>query len=182
MSSSWKLETSQTTTSPGSILPVEVAQRTADVAGHRRAEHHAEQLARRRLPVRPGDADDRVREQPRAELDLAPDGNPAGARSRDERRLAGHSRALDQCLDAVEQTLLLGPEMEFDAGLGKPAHVDVRRRIDSDHLLPASPEREGRRLPRARQAQDESTSRKRHFSDFATVCCKVLWRPVTAAL
>ena len=45
----------------------------------------------------------------------------------------------ERLLDAVEQALLLGPEMDFDAGLGKPARVHVRRRIDSDHLLPASP-------------------------------------------
>jgi hypothetical protein len=45
--------------------------------------------------------------------------------------------------------------MEFDAGLGKPARLDVRRRIDSDHLLSASPERERRRLARSRKAQDE---------------------------
>ena len=54
---------------------VELRQRAADVAGDGRSEHDSEQLARRRLPVRPGHADDRVPEQPRAELDLAPDGN-----------------------------------------------------------------------------------------------------------
>jgi hypothetical protein len=136
-------------------LAVEIAERAAHVSRDRCTEHRSEQLARRRLPVRPGDADDRVREQSRPELDLAPDRDPAGASRRDERHLAGHSRALDHGLDDIGQALLLGPETEFDTGLGKPARVDVRRRIDSDHLLPASPKRERRRLPRPRQAQDK---------------------------
>src|SRR5213596_928761 len=137
------------------LFPYTTLFRSADVAGDGSVEHRAEQLARRRLPVRPGHADDRAPEQPRPELDLAPDGNPACASSLNQRCLTRHPGALDQCLDAVEQTLLLGPEVNFDTGLGKPADVDVRRRIDSDHLLSASPKGEGRRLPRARQPEDE---------------------------
>ena len=108
-----------------------------------------EQLARRRLAVRPGDAEDRVRKQPRAELDLAPDGYPPRSRGHDERRFAWYPWALDHSLDGVEQSLLLGPEMEFDAGLRKPAHIQVLRGVDADHLDPATAQRERRRLARA---------------------------------
>ena len=104
---------------------VEIAECAADVAGDRRPEHDAEELARGRLPVRPGNPEDRVRKQARAELELAPDRNPPSAGSRDQRLLRGHPGALDDGLDAVEQTLLLGPKVEFDAGLGKPARIDL---------------------------------------------------------
>ena len=69
-------------------------QRPADVAGDLDgpaggAEDRAEQLGRRRLAVRPRDADRarRRREQPVAELDLAPERDAARARAGDERRL-----------------------------------------------------------------------------------------------
>src|SRR5918995_4613275 len=61
---------------------VETRQRATDVAGDRhgsvgRVEDRTEQLARRGLPVRPGDADERVAEEAETELDLAPDRDPA---------------------------------------------------------------------------------------------------------
>src|SRR5687767_3517613 len=70
--------------------PVEARQRTTDVAGDRhgplgRAKDRTEQLARRGLPVRPGDADERVAEKAEAELDLAPDRDPARTRGRGQR-------------------------------------------------------------------------------------------------
>src|SRR5439155_24825806 len=58
-------------------LAVELGQRAADVAGDRRLQHHAEELAGRRLAVRPGYADEPWPQQPVAELDLAPDRNAA---------------------------------------------------------------------------------------------------------
>ena len=135
----------------GLHLTVEVGQRTADVAGDGRAEHDAEQLARRRLAVRPGDAENRVRKEARAQLDLTPDGYPPLSRGHDEMRLAWYPWALDHSLDGVEQSLLLGPEMEFDTGLSKPAHVQVLGGVDADHFDPATAQRERRRLPRASQ-------------------------------
>ncbi len=133
----------------GLDLPVEVGQRTADVAGNGSAEHDAEQLARRRLAVRPGDPENRVRKEARAELDLTPDGYPPLSRGHDETRLAWYPWALDHSLDGVEQSLLLGPEMEFDTGLPKPAHVQVLGGVDADHLDPATAQRERGRLPGA---------------------------------
>ena len=81
-------------------------QRATDVAGDLDrppggTEDRAEELARGRLAVRPRDAEDRVREEPRAELDLAPHGDGALARARDEQRLARDSRALHDEIDPL---------------------------------------------------------------------------------
>ena len=146
-SSSWKLESSQTTHSSARHVADELAQRRADVAGGARAEHRAEQLGRRRLPVRAGDAEDRVRQQPRRQLDLAPDRDPPLARGRDERRLARHARALDEHLDAVEQGEIL---------------VVAERPVGGDDLRPTRLERGLRRPPRAREAEDERPLHKRN--------------------
>ena len=106
-------------------------------------EDRAEQLGRRRLPVRARDADQRVAgEQPVAELDLAPDRDAARTRSRGERRRSRHARALDDELDTLEQRLLLRSETNFDAG----------RRRACPRRRPASgrPRRPRRRAARAR--------------------------------
>src|SRR6185436_7452127 len=100
---------------------VEARQRTADVACDRDrptggTEHRAEQLARRRLAVRAGDADEWVPQQAKAKLDLAPDRDPTRPCSRRQGRFPGHARALDQQLDAVQQAFLLIPRVDFDAG------------------------------------------------------------------
>jgi hypothetical protein len=83
-SSSWKLESSQTIHEPSRRNEGGIGEGTTHVAGHLdlpagRAEDRAEQLGRRRLPVRAGDADQARarRQQPVAELDLAPDGDVA---------------------------------------------------------------------------------------------------------
>ena len=139
---------------------VEARQRPADVAGDgdrraRRAEHRAQQLSGRRLAVRSCDPDDRVSKQAEAELDLAPDRNPARTRSRCERRLPGHARALDEQLDVVQQAFLLSPEVDFDACLGKPPGVEVLRTIDADGGDAAAGESQGSRLTGAGESQDE---------------------------
>ena len=118
----------------------ELAERSADVPGGTRAEHRAEQLGRRRLAVRARHADDRVREQPRRQLDLAPDGDPTLARRHDERRFARNAGALDQHVDAVEQGEIL-----------VVAERPVRRRRPPSHPPRARPARPAR----AREAEDE---------------------------
>ena len=91
------------------IRPLDGGEGVPDVArdGHvpsGRTEDRTQELDRGRLAVRARDADDRGRaEQPIPELDLAPDRNPSAPRLPDERRLARHSRALDEQLDAVEE-------------------------------------------------------------------------------
>ncbi len=81
-------------------------QRATDVPGHlhrftRRAKHRTEELGRGRLPVRPGDAENRVRKKERAELDLAPDGHATRSRTLDEQRLTRDSRALHDEIDPL---------------------------------------------------------------------------------
>ncbi len=83
-------------------LPVQLGERSADVAGDGRLEHRAEQLARRRLAVGAGDADQPGRQQPVAELDLAPNRDLARASSRHERGSSRHARALDDEFDIIE--------------------------------------------------------------------------------
>ncbi len=116
----------------GLDLADQLAQRRADVPGRLRAEHRAEQLGRGRLPVRAGHAHDRVLQVARGELDLAPDRDPALARCDDERRLAGDTWALDEHVDAVE---------ESEVG------VVAERPVGGDHLHPVRFERRLRRQP-----------------------------------
>ena len=132
----------------GCGLADELAQRRAHVAGGAGSEHRAEQLSRRRLPVRPGDAEDRIREQPRRQLDLAPDGDSARARGGHERRLAGDSWALDEHVDAVEQGEIL-----------VVAERPVRR-----HDLGTTRLERGLRGPaRARQPENEDSLQSRNW-------------------
>ena len=92
MSSSWNDESSQTIHASGGAEP------TSDVSGRptfpatstslpAARKTVAEELRRGRLAVRTRDAENRVRKEPRAELDLAPDGHAARPRALDEHRL-----------------------------------------------------------------------------------------------
>ena len=138
MSSSWNDESSQTTSSPGSAsIPVSAP---ADVPRGRRAEDRAEQLRRRRLAVRAGDADELDAEQPEAELDLAPDGDPARPRDADEQLSAGHAGALHEHVDVVEQP-----------GVA----VVAERPVGPHDLHPAPLEQGGGALPGARHPEHE---------------------------
>ena len=126
-------------------LTVELRQRPADVAGHRGAQHEAEPFRGRRLPVRAGDTDDRVRQQPGGELDLAPNGNLALARPRDERCLSRHPRALHEQTDVAKQgDVLVVPELP----------------IGADDLHPTPLERPRRRKPRASEPEHENAFRQ----------------------
>ena len=125
MSSSWKLDSSQTIHAPAPSSSSVSAR--ADVARHGRAEHLAEERGRGRLPVRPGHAEDRrVEEQPAAELDLAPDGNAALTSSADEGRLDGTPGLLIRTSTPSSNASLLGSEVDFDTGLGEPAGIGLR--------------------------------------------------------
>ena len=138
MSSSWKDESSQTTSSPGSAsIPVS-ARPTLPAVGN--AEDRAEQLGRRRLAVRAGDADELDAEQPEAELDLAPDGDPARPRDADEQLAAGHPRALHEHVHVVEQ-----------AGVA----VVSERAVGPHDLHPAPLEQGGGALAGARHPEHE---------------------------
>ena len=106
-SSSWNDESSQTIQASGGDLADERRQRAADVAGDLdrpsgRAEHRAEQLARRRLAVRArsrrGSGSARSRAPSSISLQT---GMPRVARARDERRLARDARALHDELDPL---------------------------------------------------------------------------------
>ena len=147
----------------GGDRPVELAERAADVASHRRAEHQPEQLARRRLAVRPGDRDELgPGEQAVAELELAPHGHPELARARYERRLTRYSRALDHKLECLHQLLVLGAQVNFDTRLGKPARVEVGAAIDPADADAPSSQRQSRRLARAGEADDERRGGQSH--------------------
>ena len=129
-----------------------LGERPADVPGHRRAEHLAEERRSRRLPVRAGDADDRRREQPRAELDLAPDREPAAACGGHEGRLARNSGALHQQVHVLDERGVLRAEHDFDARRAKPPGVELAVPVDADDPDAAAGERQRRRLPRAGEA------------------------------
>ena len=129
-------------------------QRRADVPRHgdghaRLAVDLADQLRRRRLPVRTGDRDHRVRQQPPPELELAEHDHPALARGADDRGLLRHAGALDERLDAREQVDPVGLGVDADAGaleLPGRARVD-RAAVGPGDLLAAGLQRERGRPP-----------------------------------
>src|SRR6185312_77995 len=144
-----------------------IGEGTTHVAGHLDlpagcAEDRAEQLGRRRLPVRAGHADQARarREQPVAELDLAPDGEVARPRTRDQRRFGRYARTLDDEFHPFEQRLLLRSESEFDAEVAEPAGIGVWRTISRDHLNAAPGERGGCRQPGPCEPDDEHPARQ----------------------
>src|ERR671922_119351 len=149
-----ELEARELADDPASAVDaVQLRQRATDVAGDQRAEHDSEQLARRRLPVRARDPEDRVREHPRAELDFAPDGDAALSRGGDERCLGRHPGALDQDVDSLQQRGLLGSEVNFDTSLGEPPDLDVLRPVDGDHAI--APPGQSLRRRQARASEPE---------------------------
>ena len=145
---------------------VEAGERTADVPGHGDgpaggSKDGAEQLARRRFPVRPGHPDDGVREQARAELHLAPDGEAARACGGREGCLARDSGALHQQVHAVKERGVHRAEDDFDARLAKPPHVEALVPVHADDPDTPARERDRRGLARAREAEHERRLRKR---------------------
>ena len=165
MSSSWKLESSQTIHVSSEIEPSRPVSGRPDVAGHghRTAggpEHFAQELARRRLAVRSGDPEQRIREDPGAELDLAPDGDSARARGGNEGGLARNAGALDQQVHVVDEHGVLRAQDDFDAALAKPPGVELAVSVDADDAHSTPDQCERRRLARAREAEDEDLLRK----------------------
>ena len=115
----------------------ERAQRAADVPGDRdRASAGAQDLTqerrRGRLPVRPRDGEDRVRQEPRAELELVPDGYAACASARDQRCVAPDPGTLHHQIDPLQQRLLLASEMDFDAFRAEPSRIQHLVRVEAD--------------------------------------------------
>ena len=128
--------------------------RERDLAA-RRAPDLAEQLDDRRLPVRPGDRDERAVEQPPAQFELAADRDARRDRARHDRRRRRHPGALHD----RARTLKLG-----DAGHAGPhlhPRLAQRRRlgrlagVHTDHRLAARPQQPRRRSSRPREAHHE---------------------------
>ena len=158
-----ELEARQLADDPGVGLglAVERGQRTADVPGDLDgpsggAEDRAEKLGRGRLPVRAGDAEDRVREEPVAELDLAPHGQGTLARSGDERRLRRNPGAFHKQVHAVEQRGVVRAESNFYALRPKPSRVELLVSVDREHGHAVPHERPRGGLPGAGEPEDES--------------------------
>jgi hypothetical protein len=146
----------------GGDRSVQPGQRPADVAGDgdlspRGAKDLAQELARRRLAVRPGDAQQRVGEDPEAQLDLAPHRDVPGARGGHEGYLARDTGALDQQVHVVDERGILRAQDDFDTVLAKPPGVELVVAVDADDVHPAAGERERRRLARAGEAEDQGS-------------------------
>ena len=132
MSSSWKLESSQTIHSSGSTSPTSSLSAVPTFPAVRApsiAPSSSVVVVFPFVPVTPTIGFCRQRD---GELDLAPDRDPALARGDDERRLAGHARALDEHVDAVEQ---------------REVGVVPERPVGGDDLHPVRLERRLRRQP-----------------------------------
>jgi hypothetical protein len=142
-----ELERRQLADDPGTVVDGadEPAQRAPDVArnldGPRGGlEHGTQECRRRRLPVRPRDPDERVHEQPRAELDLRDHRHVASPGRLHRRRSSRDAGALDDEADALEQRIV-------------PTSRGARPGVDIG-AVDRSPTRRGRRLRRpARRAR-----------------------------
>src|SRR5437588_1545631 len=138
----FELEARELADDPGARLDlaVEVGQRAADVPCDRCLQHDAEQLAGGRLAVRPGHPEEPGLQQAVAELDLAPDRDPAALGLGDQRDLAWNSGALDEHVGPVEhRQVAVVPELAVGANDVYPAPLQRRRG----------------RLPRAREPEHE---------------------------
>ena len=142
-------------------------ERPADVAGDLggtavRAENCAEELGRRCLPVRSGHADEARpgREEPVAELDLAPERDAASVRGGGQRRISRHAGTLDDEVHTLEQRLLLPSEVDFDARVAEPPRVDAWGAVGGDGGYAAPRERESGRLAGTRKPDHERTIRQ----------------------
>ena len=145
----------------GGRVTDEAREWAADVAGDLGrhpggVEHGAEQRGRRRLAVRPGDADDRVREQAGPELDLGDDGNTELTRSHNGRRLGRDAGALHDELDAEEERV--APLTDEDLAVD-PADVEIAPGVIADDVAATGVEGGGSRAAGARQADDENAAR-----------------------
>ena len=149
--------------------PRERRERPADVARHlawqpARFQHRAEQVGRGRLPVRPGDARDRVGEHPCGQLDLGPDGHACSAGSLDLVRLRRNPRALHYRTQSFDRHNVT-PEDGFDADLAKPPHVQIGAAVGGEHLRPRphAQDRLARRNPAPRQTHHQIARAHRYF-------------------
>ncbi len=158
-------------------LAVECAERTAHVAADGcgpavRSHDRADQLGRRRLPVRARDAHVGLTDQAGSELDLAPHREAPMPRGGDEGGLARDPGAFHEELHVFqERAVVVRAQSNFDACAAKPSGVEARVSVDADDPHAAAGERERGRLPGARQAQDEGDVRKargdaRHAANF----------------
>ena len=141
MSSSWKLESSQTIQASGfgsttvvSGRPTFPATSTGRPAARKIAPRSSVVVV---LPFVPGHAEDRVAgKEPVAELDLAPDWHGTLARGGDERRLRRNPGAFHEQVHAVEERGVVRAESDFDARRAKPPRVELLVPVDGDAPRP----------------------------------------------
>ena len=161
LSSSWKLEHSQTTVASGSIpssasdasgVPTLPATATGSPG---RPVEVADQLGRRRLAVGAGDRAEAVRDQAPGELELAGHLDPALARRGDHRGVLGHAGALHHGAHVVEKLRSVHVQADFDACVAQPCRLVRRARIDAQHALAARGQQARHGGPRARQPDDQ---------------------------
>jgi hypothetical protein len=161
-----ELERGELGDDPGILGWIEGGQRPPHVAAHGHgapggAKDLAQQLGRRRLALRAGHSQEGSRaQQPVTELDLAPDRQATPPRARHERVVARDAGALDDNVYDIQQCSLLVPEVNFDTGRLEPAHVHIRLAVGRDDTRPPLRECQGRRLPRAREPDDERAQRE----------------------
>ena len=165
MSSSWKLDSSHTIQAssatapsrPVSGRPTFPATATGRPAARKISPRSSHVVVLPFVPVTPSSG---LRQEARAELDLAPDGHAASPRGGHEGYLARDTGALDQQVHVVDERGVLRAQDDFDAVLAKPPGVQLGVPVHADDPHPAARERERRGLARAGQAEDEGPLRK----------------------
>src|SRR5262249_16349536 len=117
------------------------------------------ELGGRGLAVRPGHADDGVRERAGGQLQLAPYGHARLPGRRDRRRAPGHAGALHDEVHLLARCLPRRPHRA--PGRLEPGRVH-RRPVHGHHLAPLLAEEERRSAPRAPEAHDQRAPRPGH--------------------
>ena len=149
-------------------------ERRAEVPPHegpptRADEGQAGEARRRALPVGAGDRDHGTAEQPRGDLDLAPDRNAAAEGRRQERHVARDPGTRDDEVDAAEQieALLAEPQLDARPGVGGDAELRRPPPVGGPHADAARREGPGDRLAGTLEPQHERLARTGHQRSFS---------------
>jgi len=140
--------------------------RRGDVAGHldiaaARAQHRAEELRCGGLALGAGDPDEPAgAQQPIAELDFAPNRDPARPRRAHKRRLRRNTWTLHHELDTVEHVVRYVAEPDLDTGRAEVTRVELLVAVDGDDVDASCRKRAGRRLARPRKPEHERPLRQ----------------------
>ena len=152
MSSSWKLDSSQTIQRPSSSSSVSARPMFPATGAPSISPRSAVVVVFPFVPVTPRIGVESSR--PPSSISLQT-GMPRSRAAVTRGASGRHPRALDQDVDSLQQRGLLGSEVDFDAGLGEPAGIGLRGAVHGHDAIAPPRERQRRRPAGPRQPEHE---------------------------